>query len=134
MIEYIQAFVRSTKKWRSIFYVKITYRIYFLSEYRDYRCYIKAKLIWLRKKKFTFIFCLFSFVFFFFFLWWHLQHMRVFRLGVELEVQLQAYDTATSDHSRVYDLCCSLTQCQILNLLSKPRDQTGILTRTMSGS
>ena len=33
---------------------------------------------------------------FFFFLWLHLQHMEVPRLGVESELQLQAYTTATA--------------------------------------
>ena len=48
------------------------------------------------------------------------------RLGVELELQLLAYTTATvtQDPSPVCDLCCSLQQHWILNPLSKARDRT----------
>ena len=46
--------------------------------------------------------------------------MEVHRLGVELELQLPAYTTATA--------------CRILNLLSRTMDQTHILLDTMSGS
>lgn len=38
-----------------------------------------------------------TFSFFSFFLRLHLRHMEVLRLGVELELQLPAYTTATSD-------------------------------------
>ena len=40
----------------------------------------------------------------------HLWHMKVPRVGVELELHLRAYTTATAtlDLSRVCDLCCSL--------------------------
>ena len=71
-----------------------------------------------------------------FFLWLYLQHMEVPRLGVEWEVQLLAYATApeTPDPSFIFNLCCSLQQCQILNPLSEARDQARILTDTMSGS
>ena len=53
--------------------------------------------------------------------------------GVELELQLPAYTTARAmlDLSRSWNLHCSLQQCQILNPLSKARDQTGILTDTV---
>ena len=45
------------------------------------------------------------------------------------ELQLPAYGTATAmpGLSHICDLCC------ILNPLSKARNQTGILTNTMSG-
>ena len=48
------------------------------------------------------------------------QYMEIPRLGVELELQLQAYDTATAtlDPSCICSLCCSLQQCQILNPLN----------------
>ena len=41
-------------------------------------------------------FSFFLYLFFFFFLGLHLQHMRVPRLGVESELQLLAYTTATA--------------------------------------
>ena len=48
------------------------------------------------------------------------------RLGVELELQLLAYATATAtlDPSCVWDLHHSSWQCQILNPLSKARGRT----------
>ena len=55
----------------------------------------------------------------------HLWHMEVPRLGVESEVQLPA--TATWDLNPVCDLYHSSQECQILNPLSKSRDQTRIL-------
>ena len=66
----------------------------------------------------------------------YLQHVEVPRLGVELELQLLAYTTATArqDLSRICDLCFSLQQCRILNSLSKTRDRTHILRETMVGS
>ena len=57
-------------------------------------------------------------------------HMEVPRLGVEWELQLLAYATATV----VWDLRCNLGQLGILNPLSKARDQTCILADTMLGS
>ena len=58
--------------------------------------------------------------------------MEVPRLGVKLELQLLACTTATAtrDPSRVCDLHHSSQQRQILNALSKARDQTRILTDT----
>jgi len=52
--------------------------------------------------------------------------MEVPRLGVESELQLPAYTTATAmlNLSHVCDLHHSLQLCQILNPLSKARDQT----------
>ena len=72
-----------------------------------------------------------SFLFFFFvFLGLHPQHMEVPRLGVQLELQLPAYTTATAtrDPSLVFDLYHSSRQCLILNPLSDARDRTHILT------
>ena len=61
------------------------------------------------------------FFFFWFFLGPHPWHMEVPRLGVSLELQLQAYAraTATQDPSRFCDLHRSSRQCRILNPLSK---------------
>ena len=55
--------------------------------------------------------------------------MEVPRLGVELELQLPAYTTATAtpDPSHVYDLHHSSWQHQNLNPLSKARDQTWVV-------
>ena len=53
-------------------------------------------------------------------------------LGVEEELQLPAYNTATAtpDPSHICDLCCHLLQCQILNPLSKAKGRTQILMDT----
>ena len=55
--------------------------------------------------------------------------MEIPRLGVKLELQLPAYATAkaTADPSHICDPWHSLKQHQILNPLSKARDQTHIL-------
>ena len=55
--------------------------------------------------------------------------MEVPRLGVELELQLLGYITATAmqDPSCTCDLHCSSQQRQILNPLSKARDQSASL-------
>ena len=52
--------------------------------------------------------------------------MEVSRLGVKSKLQLLAYTTATvtSELSHVCNLHHSSRQCQILNPLSKARDQT----------
>ena len=67
--------------------------------------------------------------FYFCFLGPHLQPMEAPRTGVESELQLPAYATATAtpDPSHLSDLHWSLRQRQILNPLSKARDQTQIL-------
>jgi len=60
----------------------------------------------------------------------HPQHMEIPRLGVELELQLPAYDataTATRDPSHVCTLHHSSWQHRILNPLSEARDQTCVL-------
>ena len=69
--------------------------------------------------------CLFVFVFLPF-LGLLLWHMEVPRLGVQLELQPPAYARATAmqDPSHVCDLHHSSQQCQIVNPLSKGRDQT----------
>ena len=74
----------------------------------------------------------FLFVYFLCFLGLHLWHMGVPRLGVESELQLPSYATATAmgDPSCVCDLHRSSWQCQILNPLSKARDRTHILLDT----
>ena len=62
----------------------------------------------------------------------HLQHMEVPRLGVESELKLLAYVTATAtrDPSCVCDLHHSSWQNQIFNPLSEARDWIGILMDT----
>ena len=61
-------------------------------------------------------FQLYGGVYLFIFLGLCLQHMEVTRLGVEFELQLPAYTTATAtpDLSQVCDLHCSSWQRQIL--------------------
>ena len=60
------------------------------------------------------------------------MYMEVPGLGVELELQLPAYTTATAtpDWSHTCKLHCSLGQHWMLHLLSKARDPTHILTDT----
>ena len=59
----------------------------------------------------------------------HLRHTEVPRLGVELELQLPAYTSATAkqDPSHICDLHHSSWQCGIPNLLSEAREWTHIL-------
>ena len=58
--------------------------------------------------------------------------MEVLGLGVELELQLLAYATATAmwDPNTICNLHHSSWQCQILNPLSEAWDQTHILMDT----
>ena len=58
--------------------------------------------------------------------------MEVLRLGVELELRLPAYTTATAmpDPRSLFNLHCSLWQCWMLNPLSEARDRTHILRDT----
>ena len=58
--------------------------------------------------------------------------MEVPRLGVESELQLPAYTTATAtqDPSCIFDLPHSSRQRQVLNPVSKVRDQTCSLMDT----
>jgi len=67
---------------------------------------------------------------FLFFLGLYSQHMEVSRLQVQLELQLPAYGTATAtqDLSHICNLHHSSRQCQILNPLTKAKDQTCNLT------
>ena len=62
----------------------------------------------------------------FFFLGPHLRYMEVSRLGFELELQFQAYATATAtqDPSYICDLPQGSRQSWIFNLVSKARDGT----------
>ena len=62
----------------------------------------------------------------------YLQHMEVSRLGVELELQLLAYTTATAmpKLSHLWDLHHRSQQCWILNPLSRDRDRTLVLIDT----
>ena len=62
--------------------------------------------------------------------------MEVPRLGVELELQLPAYTTATAmqDLSCICDLRRNVWLSQILKPLNEARDQTRILTDLMPGS
>ena len=65
----------------------------------------------------------------FFILGPHPQHREVPRLGVESELQLPAYSsaTATPDQSPIFDLHHSSRQRRILNPLSEAGDRTRIL-------
>ena len=65
---------------------------------------------------------------FFFFLGLRLRHMKVLRLGVELE--LPACTTAMQNPNHICNIHHSSWQRQILNLLSEARDQTCILMDT----
>ena len=62
----------------------------------------------------------------------HPQDMEVPRLGVESELQLLAYATATAtrDPSCIFDLHGRSQQRQILNPLGEARDRTHILMDT----
>ena len=72
------------------------------------------------------------FYLFFCFLGSHLQHMEVPRLGVESELQLLVYSTATvmPDPRQVCDLHHSSQQHWILNPLNETRDRAHILMDT----
>ena len=67
--------------------------------------------------------------FFFVLLGLYLSHMEVPRLGVESELQLQAYTAAIAmpDPSCICNLHHRSRQCRILNPLSGTRDQTRVL-------
>ena len=66
----------------------------------------------------------------FFFFWLQVQHMEVPRLGVESELQLPAYTTATAtlDLSHACNPHHGSRQCGIPDPLSKAWDRTRILT------
>ena len=61
--------------------------------------------------------------------------MEVAGPGIESELQLQAYTTATAtpDLSKISNLHQSLWQCWILNPRSEAREETCMLTETMLG-
>ena len=84
--------------------------------------------LWIHFPLFLFIII----IWFFCFLGPHPWHMEVPRLGVQSELQLPAYTTATAtpDPSCIFNLHHSSRQCQILNLLSGARDWTRILMDT----
>ena len=65
----------------------------------------------------------------------HLWHMEVPRLGVQSELQLPAYTTATTTQglSRICDLQHSSDWSRTLNPQDEARDQIHILTETTSG-
>ena len=71
--------------------------------------------------QFSGVFVLFC-LFFFCFLGSHSWHVEITRIGVESELQLSAYATATAppDPSHVCELCHSSQQCWIRNPLSRP--------------
>ena len=79
---------------------------------------------------------LFTCLFIYYFSWPHILHMEDPKIGVKSELQVQAYTTAmtTPDPSCICDLQHRLWQCQILNPLSKARDQNLIVSGTMLGS
>ena len=81
---------------------------------------------------FIILFYLFIYLFNFCFLGPHPQHMEVPSLGVESELQLLAYATATAtqDPSCVCDLHHRSQQRQILNPQSEARGRTCILMDT----
>ena len=66
------------------------------------------------------------------FLGLYLRHIEVPRLGVESELQLAAYDTATAtwDQCWVFDLHHSSQQYWILNPLSEAKDRISVLIET----
>ena len=66
------------------------------------------------------------FFFFFFFLGPHLKHMEVPRPGVQSELQMLAYATATPDWSLICDPHHSSQQHQIFNPLNESRDPTSV--------
>ena len=61
-----------------------------------------------------------------------MQYMKVPRLGVESELELLAYATASATRPQAasHDLHCSSQQRRILNLLSEARDRTHTLMDT----
>ena len=54
----------------------------------------------------------------------YLRHIEVPRLGIESELQLLVYTTATATQDPSHDLHHSSRQCRILNPFSKARDRT----------
>ena len=108
-------------------YLQKKYDLYTINNNKSCYCWVPTmcQIMWLSFE-----------LFIFFFLRLYLWYMEVPGLGIESDLQLQAYITATAtlDPSCICDLCCSLWQCQILNPLSEARDWTCTLMDTMSGS
>ena len=98
------------------------------------RCGPKKQKKKKKKKKIPNVLSFFPFFFFFFFFFGlfraDLWHMKVPRIGVELELWLLATATATPDPSHVCDLHHSSWQPRIFNPLSGTRDRTCILMDT----
>ena len=74
----------------------------------------------------------FSFIYLFILLEPHLHHLEDPRLGVESDLQVLAYTTATAmpDLSHVFNLYHSSQQRRILNLLSEAGDLTRVFMDT----
>ena len=87
------------------------------------------------RSAFVLLFPCFSFFFLFCLLGPHPLHMEVPRLGVESELQLLTYTTATvmQDLSRICDLQHRSWKHWILNPLSEARDRAHILVDTSWG-
>ena len=97
--------------------------------YLNYTPYLNFTRDFFLLKSFLILF--FSFFFFIFsFLGLPLWHMEIPRPGVELELQVTIYATATQDLSCDLHHSSQQWQCQILNLLNEARDWTRILMDT----
>ena len=72
----------------------------------------------------------FFFLFIFFFVVTYMQHIEAPELGIRAAAEARATATATPDLSHICNMC-NLWQHEILNLLSKARDQIRILIETM---
>ena len=74
------------------------------------------------------------YIFLFLFLWLHLWHMEVLRLGVESELQLLVYATATAmqDPSCIYDY--TTAHGNTGSFTEWARDRICVLTDTTKGS
>ena len=81
---------------------------------------------------YTFFFVFYFIYLFFVFFGPHPWHMEVPRLGVEAELQLLAYTTATETWgpNHIFDQHHSSRQCWSLNPLSEARDPTCVLMDT----
>jgi len=82
---------------------------------------------WVRRAECCWPFPFTDFFFFGLFLGPYSWHMEVPRPGVSHLLQLPAHTTATWDPSHICNRHHNPQLCQILNPLSKPRDQTRVL-------
>jgi len=90
----------------------------------------------------SFHFILFYFILFYFILFYFIIFTATpvaygssqTRVRIEATAEGYATATATPHPNHTFDLCHSLQQCRILNPLSKARNRTRILTKTVSGS